>query len=125
MRGKIITAENLPEGENVHLKKGITGEWRVVYPWKRDDGSPNWFAIIFGSKGNLIMLLFILAIAAALYVGVLDLISGYQEVAAHPCGFCNANREFSPLVDNMRLIQPGTNLSEINESALNLTSPQV
>lgn len=121
MGNKIIKAEELPEGENVYLKRGITGEWRVVHPWKRDDGSLNWFAIIFGSKGNFLLLIVIMLIAFALYFGVLQLIGAYQEVAANPCGFCSEitrNITFSPEVDNPTLVVPKINFSE-----LNLTSP--
>ncbi len=112
---KIIKAENLPEGDHVHLAKGFTGEWRVVYPWKKEDGKINWFAIFFGSKGNLIMLLTIAAIVTAVYFGILELIGSYQEVVADPCGFCAAYNNktivFAPEVENLRLIPPPINFS--------------
>lgn len=88
VRHNIIKSDQVPEGENVYLKKGITGEYRVVHPWRREDGSLNWFAIFFGSKGNLVMLIVILLIAFGLYLGILDLIGSYQQVAADPCAFC-------------------------------------
>jgi len=85
----IIKARDLPEGENVYLKKGFTGEWRTVRPYKREDGSRDWFAIFFGSKENLFYLIIIGLISIGLYFGILDLINSYSAVAENPCAYCS------------------------------------
>ena len=84
---KTIEAGNLPEGEKVYLKKDFLG-WRVVNPIRNEDGSMNWFNLIFGSKSNLLFLVILLIFGVALYFGINELIGAYKDVAANPCAFC-------------------------------------
>jgi len=100
----IIKAKDLPEEENVYVKKGFAGEWRVVYPWRKEDGKLNWFAVFFGSKGNMIQLIIYSLLAAGLYLGILDLIDSYKQVASNPCNYCADQ------------IIAGTNFSNLNLS---------
>ena len=46
----IIKAEDLPEKENVYLRKGQMFGWRVVHPIKNEDGSINWFNLFTGGS---------------------------------------------------------------------------
>ena len=59
--GKIIEAGDLPEGERVYLKKDFLG-WRVVEPIKDENGKLIWTRLIFGSKKNIIITLFLIAL---------------------------------------------------------------
>lgn len=90
----IIEAANLPEGEKVYLKKDYFG-WRVVEP------PTKWYHYIFGSKRNVVFLLFIAVIAIGLYFGILELISAYRDVAANPCNYCT-----NTIIDNMKINLP-------------------
>lgn len=87
--GDIIKAEELPENEQIYLKKGWFNEWKVVHPIKID-GKMNWFNFIFGSKTNMLFLVFILVLSALGYFGVNELISNYKTIAANPCDYCRA-----------------------------------
>ena len=82
-----IEAAELPEGEKVYLKKDILG-WRVISPWKNEDNKINWFNFIFGGKRNLVTLIFLLILAALVFVGVNELISAYKVITSNPCDFC-------------------------------------
>ena len=85
--GEIIEAAQLPEAEKVYLKKDFLG-WRVVHPIKNEDGSLNWFNLIFGSPSNLVFLIILALVCIGLYFGINELISNYQAVADNPCAFC-------------------------------------
>ncbi len=48
--------------ELLHLKKGMFG-WNIVYPWKNEDGTINWFNLFTGgSWANFFLWLFIVVI---------------------------------------------------------------
>lgn len=52
---KPIKIDSLPDGEVVYLKKNKQSGYRVIQPWKNEDGSINWFNFLTGgSWGNLI-----------------------------------------------------------------------
>ena len=74
----IIEAANLPESEKVYLKKDWFG-WRVVEP------PTKWYHYLIGSKRNITILLFILVIATFLYLGINEIISHYEQLAAEGC----------------------------------------
>ena len=116
---EIKKAGELPEGENVYLKKDVFG-WRVVSPWKNEDGTINWFNLLTGGKRNLFLLLFLLLLAGMFYLGVKELISNYQLVANNPCQFCtDCQLQTRQVIQGMRNIQlPKINLSSINDMPL-------
>jgi hypothetical protein len=74
---KIYKAEDLPEGENVYLRKSFDG-WRVVYPIKNEDGSMNWFNVF--TSGNYWKMIkpFLLLL----------LLLGFMYVYAHDTSVC-------------------------------------
>jgi len=82
-----VEASQLPENEKVFLKKDFMG-WRVVEPWKNEDGSINWFNLLVGGKKNLFILLFIMIITFLFYVGINEMISNYKIIAEEPCKYC-------------------------------------
>jgi hypothetical protein len=71
--GEIIEASQLPEGEKVYLKKDSLG-WRVVEPI-RMEGKINLFRLIFGSKRNLFILIFLMVIVVSMYFGIQEIIT--------------------------------------------------
>ena len=83
----IIEASQLPAEEKVYLKKDWLG-WRVVEPWKNEDGKINWFNFLLGGKRALLALVTVLAITGLLYFGINELIANYKLVADNPCNFC-------------------------------------
>ena len=83
-----IEARNIPEGEKVYLKKDFLG-WRVVEPWKNEDGIINTFNLLLGGKRNLFMLAIILIIILLVFVGLKENIAQYKEIAKSPCNFCS------------------------------------
>jgi len=102
-----IEASELPESEKVYLKKDFLG-WRVIEPWKNENGSTNWFVILTGGKRNLLILIFILLIVAGFYFGVHQLIESYQAIASSPCDFCNTCKQ---LGTSIKLNLTGINLN--------------
>lgn len=59
-------------GEKIYLKKGLL-DWKVVHPWKNEDGSINWFNFTTGGWGNLIQVLIYIIIAVVIYFGFHEL----------------------------------------------------
>jgi hypothetical protein len=68
MKNKIIRAEELPEGANVFLKKDGKN-YRVVHPFKNEDGSWNWFNFFTGGswKNIIIVAVIVIIILGLLY----------------------------------------------------------
>ena len=57
------------EGDLIYLKKSNIFGWIVVHPYKKDDGSIDWFNLITGgSKANLFMWLFITLIIVGVII---------------------------------------------------------
>ncbi len=55
--------------ELIYLKKSTTFGWGVVYPWKNEDGSINWFNMITGGSWvNFFLWLFITLIIIGVIV---------------------------------------------------------
>lgn len=79
--------------EGVLVRKGKLG-YRLIYPYKRDDGSINWFnALCGGSWWNFGVTLFVvMAILVSVYSYKHD-IAVYQNVTdfcfQQPCEWCN------------------------------------
>jgi hypothetical protein len=84
---EIIEAADLPESEEVYLKKDWLG-WRVVDPLRKD-GVVDWKKFIIGSKRTWFQLAIYILILLLLYLGIKELIANYQEIAANPCNYCN------------------------------------
>jgi len=88
---RFIKAEDLPQGEEVFLKKSL-GSWVVVHPLKKSDGSWNWFNLIVGSWNNLLMILFIIfMLSSQLFlfnqeVRVIE--NNYMKIASNPITWC-------------------------------------
>jgi hypothetical protein len=76
-------------GEKVHLKKDYFG-WRIIYPYRNEDGSINWINLLFGGRKNLVTLILYMLIVFLLYMGIQELISAYKVIANNPCGFCSS-----------------------------------
>ena len=87
MKG-ITEAGDLPESDKVYLKKDWLG-WRVVAPLKNEDGSWNWFNIIFGGRRNLVMLIILFLLAVLIFFAVKELISvSVANAISNPCELC-------------------------------------
>ena len=84
---QVIEVANLPAGEKIYLKKDWSG-WRVIEPYKDENGKINWKQFIFGTRKTLITLIIYLLIAVMLYFGIKQLISQYQDIALNPCKYC-------------------------------------
>lgn len=90
----IIEASQLPEGEQVYLKRETFGRgWRVVNPMRNPDGSWNWFNIITGgSWAKLIGLIFIVGVILlgiwAHFHDVKAIQDNYGLIASNPLGWC-------------------------------------
>jgi len=88
MNKGIIEASELPENEKIYLRKDWLG-WRVVAPVKNEDGSWNWFNLIFGGKKNLVVLGFLFLLAVLLFFAVKELISvSVANAIKDPCSLC-------------------------------------
>ena len=84
------------EGDTVYLKKGLFGKgYRVVTPYKNEDGSINWFNALVGSYDNLA---FIIGVVLFITVILLMMRAQMQEAA----GTIELARELCPqLVHNI------------------------
>lgn len=54
LKNRVIEASQLPENEKVYMRKGFDG-WRVVYPWKDENGKMNWKNIILGGNWGVLV----------------------------------------------------------------------
>jgi hypothetical protein len=110
---KIIEVSQISAEEKVYLKKDFLG-YRVVYPIKNEDGTINWFHLIFGSWSNIVFLIILALIITVFYLGVNELISNYKLVADNPCNFCK------DCFEQTRSVLSGLNTPHI--SSLNLSN---
>lgn len=97
---KWVEAHQLPEGERVYLKKDFIG-WRVIEPWKNEDGSINKFNLLLGGKRNLFILGFVMILAVLIYLGFNEAIANYKMIAEAPCDFCLSCSQASSSVFNL------------------------
>jgi hypothetical protein len=97
-----------------YLKKDMFG-YRVIYPYKNNDGSINWFNLwTGGSWAKLIVTILIVSlIMFSVFAYKTDVKTCY-EVIKSPCDYCNLN----PTTINTNLIQP-------NNIYLNSSSSQI
>jgi hypothetical protein len=88
MKNKIIEASELPENEKVYLKKDWLG-WRVVAPVKNEDGSWNWFNIVFGGKKNLFVLIILFLLAVLAFFALKEYVAiSIANAIRDPCALC-------------------------------------
>ena len=87
----MIKMKNVKEmrinGDTLYFKKDMFG-YRQVYPIRNPDGKINLVNLIFGGKRNVMNLILIVIAIIVLYIGISDLLSSYQAIAANPCDFC-------------------------------------
>ena len=84
MKEGIIKAEDLPEKEKVYLKRSFDG-WRVVHPWRNDDGSMNWFNFFTGgSWWNIVFVVGIVAILVSIFFEYSSNIQFFMECFKTP-----------------------------------------
>ena len=91
MNSKIIDSKELQEGDKVYLKKDNFSNcgWRIVYPYKDNEGKWLWKNIIYGGSQNLFWMLFtMLLVFGFMYVYHHDT-SEMQKVVASPCEYCS------------------------------------
>lgn len=105
IRGDWIEASELPESEKVYLKKDIFG-WRVIQPWKNEDGTINWFNLLTGGKKNIAILIFLLVLAGLFYFAVQEIVSNYSIIADNPCEFCKECNALKPIVNSPTIREP-------------------
>jgi hypothetical protein len=86
----IIKAEQLPNKEQIYLRKGIFS-YRVVHPIKDENGKYIWMNLIFGGWANFIQLILLMALVLGFFWVYDHDIAAYQEVYENPCEFCNCN----------------------------------
>lgn len=88
---KIFRVEELPEKENIYLRKDILG-WHIVHPIRNEDGTLNWNNLIFGGKRNalmtLILCLILLGLVFAYSHDVNKINKHYEYISANPIMFC-------------------------------------
>lgn len=76
------------EGKIHHIKVGgLFHKAREVYPI-RIDGKIVWKNLLIGSVQQLITLLIYLGIAAAIYLGMHQIVNQCEYVLNHPCEVC-------------------------------------
>lgn len=59
------------DGENVYLKKSNWFGWGIIYPWKNEAGSINWFNLLTGGTWAklilVILIVFLILVAISEY----------------------------------------------------------
>lgn len=71
--------------EGLYIKKSFDG-YRVVYPYKNDDGTINWFSILTGGNWwKLVKLLFLLAIILGVSFSYAHDTKNCREMISNPC----------------------------------------
>jgi hypothetical protein len=104
--GKIIEAQDIPEGEKVYLKKDVFG-WRTIQPIKIN-GKINWLNFLLGGTRNALGLIILLLLIGFLmfshYHDVEVIQKKYADISADPIAWCknvNANpaayQEYKPI----------------------------
>ena len=82
------------DGEKIHLQKSQYGTklldyWRVVEPIKNEDGSWNWWSILFGGYRNIITVAFVTVVLTLFGLGFQEIFAGCKAMASNPCAYCN------------------------------------
>jgi len=69
--------------ETVYLRRSkmpLIGDWGRIYPPINEDGSINWFNLLFGGRKNLIKLLMIMMIIAFILLGYFELFNYIEAI---------------------------------------------
>lgn len=85
---KIFRVDEVPAEEQVYLKKDILG-WRTVEPYRRENGSLNWWSVLFGGKRGLAFMLWMFLIIGLFFVGTYELTKGMRDIVENPCKYCS------------------------------------
>ena len=95
----IVEAKDLPENENIYLRKDMFG-YRVVEPPTR------WYHWVMGSKRNAAMLILLLLIATLFYFGINELTSECRKLADNPCNYCSSKQssEYNLSIINITIV---------------------
>jgi hypothetical protein len=111
---KVIEASELPEGEKVFLKHSFDG-WRVVYPFKNEDGTINWFNLCTGgSWWSILKTLFLLFIILGVSWSYAHDTKQCRELVNNPCDYYVKITEFCTDQDTNNPLS-GLNLSGFEE----------
>ena len=78
----------LVNGKKIYLKKGIFG-YRIINPYKDENGKLIIVNLLFGGWGNLFKLFFIMLIFFLLYFGMKEMLSSCSNMAQNPCDYFN------------------------------------
>lgn len=84
---RIIKAEELPDQEEVYLKKDWLG-WRVVDPVKHPETGMIIWKNVFNKKGFLLLIILLLLLGIG-YLGFNEQIDNYKKVMSDPCPYCS------------------------------------
>lgn len=104
------------DGEAVYLKRGLFGKgYRVVTPYKNDDGTINWFNALIGSYDNLLFIigvvLFITLILLMMRGQMADSVAAINKAyELCPQLLQTKNFTFTPITENLRF-QPNISLN--------------
>jgi len=99
--------------EKVYLKKSGFGEYRVVYPIKKDLNkkftfkNTNWKNFIYGGMENTLMVLFIVLLTLGFFYVYYHDTSEMQKVVENPCMYCGTQdmqRVIDERLDNFEKI---------------------
>ena len=93
-------------GERIRLKHSNIFGWKVVHPIKNEDGKFNFVNFLFGGKGNLIVLIILMAITAMFFTGINQMFESCSDFADHPCDYidCCLNCSLSDINNNAKNI---------------------
>lgn len=84
---KIYKPEDLPENEEVWLKKDWFG-WRVVEPVNHPETKKVIWKNLFNKKGFLMLGILLLLLGLG-YLGYHEQIDNYKKVMNDPCSYCS------------------------------------
>lgn len=109
---KIINAREVPESEKVFLKKSFDG-WRVVHPFKKEDGTTDWFVVFTGGTWwnffkTLLIVLLILAVTLSYAHDTQecrDLMENLCDYATNITDYCFSSPDPANPFINMKLPQ--------------------
>jgi hypothetical protein len=112
----VIEAGNLPHKEKVYLKKSF-GDWRVVHPIQKEDGSIDKFVLLTGgSWWILVKTIAIILIILAITFSYMNDTAECRDLLTNLCDYSiNISRACSPDLMGDNLYLGGLNLSGIQK----------